>query len=141
LVSLFQREYDRAGNGIGNAHAVPKIFERIPKGIQSGEHIRSRFRQRGRIAPFRDDAIAALAGLDDVGMLEPGPVVSDGPVSVEEFSFTSGLDPKSHYVVSIHTRSSRLRLGQILAPNQSQTATSSVPLVQKQGRLGTDLKY
>jgi hypothetical protein len=60
--------------------------------------------QRVHVLPFGDDAIAALAGLDDVDVLEARPVGLNLLVGVEEFLIAPGLHPEAHGVEGGHRK-------------------------------------
>jgi hypothetical protein len=75
---LFQRQNDRTRYRIGDPEATAKVFKRVPEGIECGNHVRPRLRERIRVGPFGDDAISTLAGLDDVGMFKARPIESPG---------------------------------------------------------------
>src|SRR4051812_43787740 len=89
-----QFEHHGSRYWIGHAQTAAQIFERIAERIERCDHVRARLGERVHVAPLGDDAIAAVAGLDHVDVLEAGPIGMHLLVRIEEFLVAPRLDPE-----------------------------------------------
>src|SRR4051794_1286986 len=63
---LFQGQYDRARGRIGDAEPAAKVFKRIAKRIERGDHVWPRLDARVHVFPLGDEAVRAVTRLYDV---------------------------------------------------------------------------
>src|SRR4030095_12146283 len=82
-----------------------KVIERVAERVERGEHVGPRRGQAIHIAPFANDAVIVLPGLDPIDPFEAGPVPIDPLMSIEEFLIPAGFHPKTHGVERCHAAS------------------------------------
>src|SRR5207249_2337714 len=88
---------------IGDAETTAQILQRVAERVERCNHVWPRLGERVHVAPFGDDAIAAVAGLDHVDALQAGPIGLYLFVRIEKLLVASGLHPKAHRIERRHT--------------------------------------
>ena len=74
----------------------------MAEAVERGDHLRPGGGQRLHAVPFSDDAVAGVAGLDDVGMAHAGPARFHAAMGVEERVLHALLDLETHNVECCH---------------------------------------
>ena len=101
-VNLLQRQHHRPRHRVGDAEAAAQILQRVAERIERLDHGRARRRDGLEAVPFGDDAIALLAGLDDVDVAQAGPFGGNVLVGVEEVLVAALLYLETHRVEGGH---------------------------------------
>ena len=87
-----------AGDRIGEAPASAEVFQQVAESVEVGDHLGSGGGEGVHVVPFGNDGVVAVAGLDDAGAPQAGPVGADALMLVQEILVASRFHSDPHGV-------------------------------------------
>src|SRR6478736_2543915 len=99
--SLFDFQDDRPRNRVRHPE-IALLLEHVAERVERRDHVRAGRGEAVHVVPLGDDAVALIAGLDQIDAPQPGPVAVDGPVRFDEFLVAAGLHLEPNGVESSH---------------------------------------
>src|SRR6185312_7650832 len=95
---------DVSGDRIGHAESATEILEQGTDLVEKADHLRAGRNNAVERVPFADEAIGALASLDQRRFYRAGHVILERrALARDELVFHSGPHPEPHYIVGRHS--------------------------------------